>query len=145
MSLYTSGDGANIKDSLQVCLVKIVQALTKGINGSASEISSYPPIGTTNAFLPSAVIKSSPGVLYQARAYNSNGSTRYLMLFDATAVPANGSVPVALVPLTTKTSAVIDFGTIGYSFKTGIVAVLSTNDGSLTLAGNDGLFTALYI
>ena len=142
MSLYAGGDGADVKDSQQQCLVKIVKALTTP--GSASGGVLRSPSGA-NAFAPSAVIKASAGTLYSVSVYNTNAATRYLMIFDAAAVPGLATVPLAVVSALTKTTAYYDFGTLGISMFTGIVAALSSTDTSLTITGtNDGLFIAVY-
>ncbi len=146
MSLFTGGDGPNVKDSSQVCLVKIVKALTEPVSAAAGEISSYPALGTANVFAASAVVKTTGAVVYRVLGYNANASTRYLQVFDANALPANGATPLAVLPLTTKTNGTIDFGQIGLVTKTGLVVALSTTDQSLTVTGTaDGLFNVLYV
>lgn len=91
----------------------------------------------------SAVISDRPSFLYDMQVISNNASDeRYLMLFDATAVPADGAVPVwrAVVPAEQHISISFigndhaNFG--GANFKNGIVAALSSTKATLTVTSS---------
>lgn len=91
----------------------------------------------------SAVISASSVLISQVRAQNLGASTRYLHLFNASALPANGTVPKAVLALATGASGVITFAIPTDRFNVGCVAACSTVQGTLTLsAGADFLIAA---
>lgn len=95
---------------------------------------------TATVAADSAVISDKPAFLYDMQVISNNASDeRYLMLFDATAVPSNGAVPVwrAVVPAEQQVSVTFvgnDFDNMGgANFKTGVVAALSSTKDTLTV------------
>jgi type IV secretory pathway protease TraF len=73
----------------------------------------------------SLVVKASPGNLYGYTAV-SGASAGYVMLFDAVAAPADGTVtPKGVIVLAANSSIVVDRST-PIRFTTGIVMVFST-------------------
>ena len=91
----------------------------------------------------SAVISASATRISQVRVQNLGASTRYLHLFNAASLPANGTVPKAVLTLATGASGVITFAIPTDRFSTGCVAACSTVQGTLTLsAGADFLIAA---
>jgi hypothetical protein len=95
-------------------------------------------------FVASAVLKTGPGRLTYLQLYNNNASTRYVMLFDATALPANGTNPLVMqgVGATQSIAKELAFPPEGLIFNSGLVIALSSTPGSLTIAGADMSFTA---
>ncbi len=91
----------------------------------------------------SAVISATSVLISQVRVQNLGASTRYLHLFNAAALPANGTVPKAVLALATGASGVITFAIPTDRFNVGCVAACSTVQGTLTLsAGADFLIAA---
>lgn len=85
------------------------------------------------------------GVLQNLVVTNKNASTRYLMLFNATSVPANTAIPVypAVAIPTEGTGTISEEVAQGMDFGIGLVAALSSTLASLTLTTtNDGFFKA---
>lgn len=90
-------------------------------------------------------VKAGSGLLFTVQANNSNGSTRYLQLFDSLDAPANGEVPLQTTPIATTATGSLDFGTLGLPFNEGMWIALSSTEATLTLAAaNDGIFTATF-
>lgn len=91
------------------------------------------------------VVKSGWTILYGCTMTNANVATRFLQGFDATTLPANGTVPVFSVHVPTATEGGISYSPTGRAFKAGVVLAISTTQNSLTLAGADALFDAQYV
>jgi hypothetical protein len=86
-------------------------------------------VTTTNAF----VVSIRPTTMFSVTAYNASASDLYLLVFDATSLPANNTVP-SLPPLkiTANTTAYYDFNVSGCRFANGLVAATSTTPVTLT-------------
>ncbi len=83
----------------------------------------------TNSF----VVTTRASTLYSVTAYNASASDLYLLVFDATSLPANGAVPhLPPVKVTANTTAGYDFNIGGCKFPTGIVVATSTTPITLT-------------
>jgi hypothetical protein len=74
--------------------------------------------------------------LFNITAYNSNTAARYVLVFDATSQPANGTIPILVFPIAAQASLYppVSFMDQGRLFTTGICVVLSTTDTTLTAA-----------
>jgi hypothetical protein len=77
-------------------------------------------------------------------AVNTNASTRYIMVFDATAVPANGAVTGMIFTATSGQSVGVYWGTTGRWMQFGLVICNSTTQTSLTLGAADSAFDVQY-
>lgn len=111
-----------------------------------STTSDYSEVASTAAEA-SKVVKASAGRLYSVSVSNANAATRYLMVFNATSLPGNGTVPV-FTPIKVSTgdqgqAAFFDIN--GKYFSTGIVVAMSSTQNTLTIAGSDHLFYAAYL
>lgn len=103
----------------------------------------FPP--TVSAVLLSATTSSTgeadrivtgAHTLLEVEAYNNTGSVLYLMTFDSTTVPANGTVPkFTAVPVAVGDTTAISLDPYGLAYSDGIVAALSTTPMFLTIAG----------
>lgn len=92
-------------------------------------------------------ITTSPRVLVELTGVNNSGSTRYIMLFDADAVPANATVPkVAPIPVATGAAFTYTPPSGRLQFTTGITWASSSTFASLTITGAaDVWLTAAHI
>lgn len=100
----------------------------------------------TQGVMVGEVIRGKPGKLISVDGFNNAVATRYIMLFNGTAVPANGTVPY-VTPIAVSTGANFSFTMPGgrLSFPTGIVWASSTTATSLTITvGADVWLTAAY-
>ena len=100
----------------------------------------------TAAQVSNRVVKATAGTLFLAIGYNNNAATRYLQVFNAAALPADGTVP-NLPPISVATGQnwSLNLGEYGYAFTTGIVIANSTTAATLTIASADQFINATYI
>ena len=91
------------------------------------------------------VVKAGPGKLFSFAYYNATGSKTYLLLFDATAIPADGTVPTyPPIPVLNDQNASDDYPDLGLEFVNGIVIVQSSTPTTLTRVTTGGYFGATY-
>jgi hypothetical protein len=93
----------------------------------------------------SRVVSAAPTKLRRiaGRVIDTASADRYLMLFNATSLPANGTAPVRpAVKLSPDQEFALDMPDV--DFTTGLVWALSTSEVTLTVTvANDGLIGAL--
>jgi hypothetical protein len=99
---------------------------------------------TTTAFAASKVVKTSAGALRCIEGTYKGTDDVYLMLFDATSLPANGTAPIAgqQYLLTKGPFTLAPFSPL--AFETGLVVALSTTPDTLAIAGTHLNLTAYY-
>jgi hypothetical protein len=103
-----------------------------------------PDNSPSTALEASRVIKASPGVLYGLSGYNANAGTRYIQLFNATAVPADAAVPVFTYPVAAGAPFNIDLGVYGMGFSIGISVCSSSTGPTKTVSAADCWFTPRF-
>ena len=83
--------------------------------------------------------------LHRIIATNTNAATRYIQVFDATVLPADGTAPLITFPLAAaaSTQPPIDFGVYGRVFQNGIVNCNSTTEATKTIGSADSFFDLL--
>lgn len=99
-----------------------------------------PTNSTTAALAASQVLKSSAGRLWGASGFSNNVAAQYIQLHNATALPANGTVPIVVFQVPALSPFSIDYGFWGRQFSTGIVIANSTTLGTLTTGAADCWF-----
>lgn len=117
-------------------------------NASAARLplpAGYPKNATSPALAKSIVAKSGCSKLFGFTATSTNVAAQFIQVFDATAVPANGTVPLLTVNVAAASSAGAYFGAIGRSFDRGIVLANSTTQGTLTLGAADTIFDVQFV
>ena len=117
--------------------------------GHQRAVNSALPAFTLDA-APAAVtgkaVKATPGMLYGFNGENNNASKRWIMFFNATAVPSNGTAAAYQIPVagSAEFRSPDWLATCGVYFSTGISVALSTTQGTLTLgAAEMVIFTAV--
>ena len=83
------------------------------------------------------IVNDGPGRLFNLTVTTQSASDQYIMLFDATAVPANGTVAVAAFKVPAGSTARIDFGLRGKAFRNGICWSNSSTLPTKTTGGAD--------
>ena len=139
--LVAEPDGANQRlatDSLGHLLVSVSPS-------AAAAASRY----SSPAFEQSAIVLAAPGVVYEIRMILNTAiaADRYLMVFNSTALPANGDIPVwrALLPNPgAGAGEVWDGFSVPFACATGITVGLSTTATTFTGGGANALFEILY-
>ncbi len=98
---------------------------------------------SSGGLVASTVLKTGKARLHWVFPYNNNGSARYVMVFDAAALPVNGSAPLWMYPLTATSAPAkeLAFPPEGLLCTAGIVIALSTTPTTLTIAAADLLYT----
>ena len=95
-----------------------------------------------SAGVNSLIVNASQSVYYGADGYNANAGTIFIMIFDAIAVPANGTVsPIHIVQVPTAQNWAHGPYFNGENFSKGIVIVASTtglSTGNWTLTIDTG-------
>lgn len=83
--------------------------------------------------------------LHRLIATNTNAAVRYIQIFDASSLPADGAVPLISFPLAAaaSTQPPIDFGVYGRTFSVGVVVCNSTTEGTKTIGSADSFFDLL--
>lgn len=101
---------------------------------------------TSLALEASKVVKASAGKLFVVSGFNTLSSDQYIQIFDATAVPANGTVPaIVIYAVAGSTFGYTAPSLFGRSFSSGIVICNSTTAATKTLGAADCLFDIQYI
>ncbi len=133
------GSGAGSLVALGKAMVAAQQATTSAVTGS-SLVPPSPSFVQTAALAGSLVLKAGPGSLYAC--YVTTGATAgWLMLFDATSIPANGAVTpkdCIYCPASATTEIELPFLT-AEPFATGIAAAFSST-GPFTLTASSTAF-----
>lgn len=90
------------------------------------------------------VIKTGPGRLFNLTIYNSNAAAQFFLLFDAAAIPANGTSACTVLKVATVASQLFNWNP-GRTFLTGIVVVNSSTEPTLTIGAADSFYDAQYL
>lgn len=89
----------------------------------------------------SAVLKANPGRVHYLGAYNANGATRFVQLFNTVAVPADTAVPLFTreIAATSSIPQILEFPG-GLLFSTGICICISTTVDTKTVGAADLIY-----
>lgn len=126
--------GVDTGGTARTALVNAAGVLQSGIAKGTSYSSA--------ALEASAVVSASACLVSQVRAQNFGASTRYIQLHNASSLPANGTVPKAVVGVGTNATGIITFAIPTDRFSTGLVVACSTTQGTLTISGGADLLIA---
>lgn len=121
---------------------------TGGGAGGVTIVVFEPPLSfdTGSTVAASGVIRVAPGTLLDINGFNNSAAVRFFMLFDAVAVPGNGTAAVTVVirvPPTSNFSITLANGQ-GRQFATGIAWATSSTLATLTLAAAEMLVNAQH-
>lgn len=102
------------------------------------------PLNFNVGALRNAIVVPGRVVVYGFTAYNTSAAAVFLSVIDASAVPANGAVPLFSWPLAAHNGAGFDWTPRGRQFQTGLVLAVSSTDATLTLGEAVGLFDVQF-
>lgn len=106
----------------------------------------FVPVSVSSVALAKALtVKSGAGLLFGFTLFSSNVAAQFIQLHDATAVPANGAVPVAVFTVATVANLGVSYMPCGRLFREGIIIVNSTTSSTLTIGAADCFFDAQYL
>ena len=83
-------------------------------------------------------------LLYGFTVSSTNAGSQFILLFDATAVPGAGAIPLAFFPVSTNNSVSVFYGLPGKRHYAGVVLANSSTAGTLTAGAADCLFDVQY-
>lgn len=98
----------------------------------------------SKALEASAVIKIGPGFLYGISGYSNVVAGQFILLFDATAVPADGAIAALSLYIPTSGNFSADFGVYGRDFAVGLIVCNSSTVLVKAVGGNTCLFNARF-
>jgi hypothetical protein len=98
----------------------------------------YPPRLAASIVVPGHIL------VYGYEVYNSNGSTQYVLMFDASALPADAAVPILAQNAATKTLVGNSWTPQGREFLEGFVLCNSSTDTAKTIGAADCFFDVQY-
>ncbi len=119
-----------------------------GLPGETLHLASgqFPFNSHSTVYENARVVKAGPGTLYGFQGYSSRTSAQLILVFDLSAgVPANGAVPVIIIPVATASVFSAYWGKVGRRFERGIVLCNSSTGPTLTIGAADTWFDAQYI
>lgn len=130
-------DAASIDPTAASTIISLLKGLLNSVRALTNS--------TSTAQENDRVVKATPGTLYALRVYNNNAGAQWIQLHNVTSVPADAVVPVLTFAVPAQSNLVIDFGTNGRIFSTGIYVCNSTTDVTKTLGADDCLFDLQYL
>ena len=102
------------------------------------------PLNYNEGALRNAIVVPGRIVVYGFTVYNTKAAAQFFCVFDASAVPANGAVPLWSWPLAAHNGDAFDWTPRGRQFQTGLVLCNSSTDASKTLGEADCLFDVQF-
>ncbi len=161
----TSGNGAGLAldatltGGTQVAIVKGAAVTGAAVSGAPVYVAGIDGGGLVRPLLTSAAgnaqVSTAKGTSYSSaaleisrvvsasacspskvRVQNISGSTRYVHMFNASSLPANGTVPTMMFTLTANSGGEVVFQIPTERFSTGLVVASSSSQGSLTIAAS---------
>lgn len=104
----------------------------------------FNPQATTSGGLVASLIIKPGNRLFHIVFTNTNASARYVQLFDATALPADATVPTVLLgSVASGVTATFDFGFWGRLFANGIIICNSSTAATKTIGSADSFIDAM--
>ena len=100
----------------------------------------YPLNFTSIAYENAHVALAGSGRLYGFTVYSSRSSSQFILIFDATAIPATGAVPVLVFPIGAAAVVAGYWGSVGRWFDRGIVIANSSTGPTYTAGSADCWF-----
>lgn len=114
-------------------------------SSGAIRIEGATKVDNTSALVASRIVNgtAAPAVLHTLSVFNTAGGTRFVQLFDASAVPADTAVPLCSFELATVTGKHFTWPQ-GRLFTVGIVVVSSSTGGTKTISAAELLVDVTY-
>ena len=100
---------------------------------------------TTTAYAASLVAIQVPATLMGVSGYNSNASSQFIQLHDATSLPADTAIPQIIIDVPALSNFSVDFGDDGRVFNNGIVVCNSSTGPTKTIGAADCWFDVQVI
>jgi hypothetical protein len=104
-----------------------------------------PNNSTSGALEASHLVVGGEARLCGVSGYSNKASAQFIQVHDATALPADGAVPVIVITVTATTNFSIDLGSWGRWFYRGIVLCNSSTAATKTIGSADCWFDAQFV
>lgn len=98
------------------------------------------PASPSSQGLASSIVITGQVRVYGFTVYSSKNASQFVLLFDASKLPTDTSVPIVAIPVSTQTQASAYYGPMGRLFHQGFVLCNSSTDTTKTLGGVDCFF-----
>lgn len=115
-----------------------------GFGTPSEEDHLLPLYNAAPALAASRVIKTGPGIFYAITMTNTNAAARFLQVFDANVLPADGAVPLFSRSIPIADSITIEWR-VGHTFNVGLIVCNSTTSASKTLGSADSIFDVTFV
>lgn len=103
------------------------------------------PLNVSSAKLEaSRIVKTSKGILFGFTVLNTNAASRFIQVFDASSLPADGAVPDLVISVAASSSTGVNW-IPGRTFHTGCFLCNSTTAATKTLGSADSFFDVQYL
>ena len=109
-----------------------------------AQLSRAYPSANPRKLVNSLIVKAGPGLLFGFTATSTNVAAQFIQLFDATAVPSNGAVPLLTLNVAAANVATVAW-IPGRGHTEGIVLANSTTQGTLTIGAADTIFDVQFL
>ena len=114
------------------------------LNGATDGASNLPLNSPSRAVEASRVVKSGVGILYGITVTNTKASAQFVQVFDASAVPADGAVPLFSKSVPAGDAVGIQW-LPGRVFLTGLTVCNSSTSATKTVGSADCLFDVQFV
>ena len=102
------------------------------------------PISDAPAKLAASYIATGYLRVYGITVYSSKASSQWILMFDASSLPADTAVPRMAFPIASATNLGLYFGPMGRTFRQGLVLCNSSTDTTKTIGSADCFFDVEY-
>jgi hypothetical protein len=104
----------------------------------------YVPTNFYRPALAASIVVPGHVLVYGFTVYNSNAAAQYVLMFDASALPADTAVPILATNAATKTLVGVSWTPQGREFLEGLVLCNSSTDTTKTIGAADCFFDVQY-
>jgi len=103
------------------------------------------PQSSTTRVLANQFIATGYLRVYNISVFSSNAASQFVLMFDATTLPADGAVPIMAFPITASGNLGLYYGSLGRLFQRGLVLCTSSTSTTKTVnATSDCLWDVEY-